>query len=143
MPAMPPAVRPCGRTLEALNRSNWACRVTKTRSTSSSCGRFDAQHRVLVLERDDFPVLTVQRVVRLDALDDALGGADGEDRHPAGTNATSVSPLSRVMKSFAGTPPARFGSPDVGGQDGHVHDLQAEHPALGGHRADLARARRS
>ncbi len=26
-----------GRTLEALNRSNWACRVTKTRSTLSSC----------------------------------------------------------------------------------------------------------
>ncbi|MCY1370078.1 hypothetical protein D9M69_571530 [compost metagenome] len=36
IPAMPPAVRPCGRTFAALKRSSWACLVRNTRSTSSA-----------------------------------------------------------------------------------------------------------
>ena len=45
------------------------------------------------------------------------------------------------MKSLAGTPPARLGSPDIGGSDRHVHDLEPQHAALRRDGGDLAAGR--
>ncbi len=95
-----------------------------------------ADDRVLVLERDRFPLVAVQRVVRGQPLDHAVGGAQRDDlvqRHQR-HHLLALGQLRELGDLHAA---GQLREAVGRGQQRQVDDLQAQHAAGGGDAADF------
>src|SRR5690606_31940304 len=125
MPAMPPAARPCGRTLLAAKCSSCASLETNTSSSSSAlvAAPTTSSPSLSVITSQTSPFAGASPGTTRLTTPPAVPSASGGTSASSGTSASTRSPASSGTTSLTGTPPESEGAVPLGGIAGRSSTL--------------------